>query len=87
MTWTTFHRRGEILRTVIATTDERRDGVLPMDLDGVAETFGDEFTVLMAEAFGVSEARAATWTAKMRGAQTHTEESIRRSLLACALGA
>ena len=54
---------------------------------GAAETFGDEFTVLMAEAFGVSEARAATWTAKMRGAQTHTEESIRRSLLACALGA
>lgn len=48
MTWKTFHHRGEILRSVIATTHERRDGRLPMDLDGVAETFGDELTLLAA---------------------------------------
>jgi hypothetical protein len=46
MTWTAFHRRGEVLRTVIDTVDARRDGLLPMDLPGVAETFGDELTLL-----------------------------------------
>jgi len=48
MTWQSFHRRGEILRTVIATADERLDGVLPMDVDGVRETFGDETSLLAA---------------------------------------
>ncbi|MGA8245612.1 MAG: hypothetical protein WB797_01790, partial [Nocardioides sp.] len=46
MTWTTFHHRGEVLRTVTLTADERRDGILPMDVDGVRETFGDELTLL-----------------------------------------
>lgn len=46
MTWNSFHRRGEILRTVIETVDARRDGVLPLDVDGVAETFGDALTLL-----------------------------------------
>lgn len=46
MTWTTFHRRGDVLRTVIATADRRRDGRLPMDVEGVAETFGDELSLL-----------------------------------------
>ncbi|MCW2833792.1 MAG: hypothetical protein JWN68_1745 [Nocardioides sp.] len=46
MTWNSFHRRGEILRTVIADADARQDGCLPMDVDGVAETFGDELTLL-----------------------------------------
>jgi hypothetical protein len=46
MTWTTFHHRGEILRTVTLTADRRRDGILPMDVDGVRETFGDELTLL-----------------------------------------
>jgi hypothetical protein len=48
MTWTTFHRRGEVLRAVTATADERRDGLLPMDLAGVPETFGDELELLAA---------------------------------------
>ncbi|NYD42724.1 hypothetical protein [Nocardioides panaciterrulae] len=48
MTWKSFHRRGEILRAVLATVDQRRDGLLPMDLDGVAETFGDETALLAA---------------------------------------
>lgn len=48
MTWKSFHNRGEILRTVIATANVRRDGVLPMDVTGVTETFGDELTLLAA---------------------------------------
>jgi len=48
MTWTTFHHRGELLRLVTATADERRDAILPMDLAGVTETFGDELTLLAA---------------------------------------
>ena len=46
MTWTTFHRRGEVLRTVIDAADTRRDGLLPMDLPGVTETFEDELALL-----------------------------------------
>jgi hypothetical protein len=46
MTWTTFHHRGEVLRAVTRTADERRDGLLPLDVDGVPETFGDELSLL-----------------------------------------
>jgi len=48
MTWNTFHHRGEILQTVIETADHRRDGVLPMQLPGVTETFRDELDLLAA---------------------------------------
>lgn len=48
MTWKSFHNRGEILRSVIATAGVRRDGRLPMDVPGVAETFGDELSLLAA---------------------------------------
>ena len=40
MTWTSFHSRGEILRDVIAVANQRRDGLLPMDVDGVADGEG-----------------------------------------------
>ena len=46
MTWKTHHRRGDVLREVIRTADERLDGRLPLDVDGVADTFGDEVTLL-----------------------------------------
>ncbi len=46
MTWDAFHRRGEVLRTVLEQADVRRDGVLPMEVPGVAETFGDEVALL-----------------------------------------
>ncbi len=46
MTWTSFHRRGEILRDVIASANRRRDGRLPSDLPGVAKTFVDERELL-----------------------------------------
>lgn len=42
MTWKSFHNRGETLRSVIATANTRHDGRLPMDVAGVAETFGPE---------------------------------------------
>src|SRR5690349_24927155 len=48
MTWTTFRRRGEVLRRAIEVLDARRDGVLPMDLPGVTETFGSENDLLAA---------------------------------------
>lgn len=46
MTWKAFHNRGETLRSVISTAAERRDGILPMDLPGVAERFRDELDLL-----------------------------------------
>jgi hypothetical protein len=46
MTWTSFHRRGEILRDVIVSANRRRDGILPMDVAGVAETFDDEMALV-----------------------------------------
>lgn len=48
MTWNAFHHRGEILHTVVETANTRRDGVLPMDLPGVKETFRDELDLLSA---------------------------------------
>jgi len=46
MTWNAFHHRGEILQTVIDTADLRRDGVLPMDVPGVTDTFRDELDLI-----------------------------------------
>lgn len=46
MTWDVFHHRGEVLRAVVETADACGDGVLPMELPGVAETFGDELALI-----------------------------------------
>ncbi len=50
MTWKSHHRRADVLRDVITTADSRLDGtapaLLPMDVEGVTETFGDELTLL-----------------------------------------
>jgi hypothetical protein len=46
MTWTAFHRRGEVLRTVVETADQRIDGELPLDVAGVAEAFADATDLL-----------------------------------------
>jgi len=48
MTWNTFHHRGAILQTVVEFADRRRDGVLPMQLPGITETFRDELDLLAA---------------------------------------
>lgn len=46
MTWKSFHSRGAVLRAVVEIADARRDGVLPMHVDGVHEIFGDELALL-----------------------------------------
>ena len=46
MTWTSFHRRGDVLRAVVAAADERRDGVLPRDVEGITDTFADDLELL-----------------------------------------
>jgi hypothetical protein len=48
MTWNAFHHRGEILQSVVEAADSRLDGVLPMQLPGVAEAFRDELDLLAA---------------------------------------
>jgi len=45
MSPTTPHR-AEVLREVISVAELRADGVLPMDVPGVQDTFGDETTLL-----------------------------------------
>jgi hypothetical protein len=46
MTWTSHHRRGEVLRAVISAADDRLDGRLPLDVEGVTDAFGDDLTLL-----------------------------------------
>ena len=46
MSWNTFHNRGEILRDVVQVANDRRDGVLPMGVPGVAENFTDELDLV-----------------------------------------
>ena len=41
-------RREAVLRAVIATADARRDGVLPTDVAGVAQTFADDLDLVAA---------------------------------------
>lgn len=46
MNWSSYHTRGETLRSVIETADRRLDGRLPMDVEGVRATFDDEFDLV-----------------------------------------
>lgn len=46
MTWKSLPTRGETLRAVIEVANTRLDARLPMDVDGVAETFGDALDLL-----------------------------------------
>jgi hypothetical protein len=46
MSWSSFHNRGEILRAVAGTANERRDGILPVGVPGVAENFEDELDLI-----------------------------------------
>ncbi|HET6651682.1 MAG TPA: hypothetical protein VFH10_03505 [Nocardioides sp.] len=47
-TWDAFHRRGDVLRAVADRADARRDGVLPLDVLGLAETFPDQLDLIAA---------------------------------------
>lgn len=42
MTWNAQQTRGEILREVSAVADARRDGELPLHVEGVRKAFVDE---------------------------------------------
>jgi hypothetical protein len=46
MSWNNFHNRGEILRAVVDTANDRRDGVLPVGVPGVVENFTDELDLV-----------------------------------------
>lgn len=46
MNWEAFHRRGDVLQAVIKEADARRDGILPMYVTGVEQTFSDELDLL-----------------------------------------
>ncbi len=46
MNWNAFKTRGEILRDVSAVADARRDGALPLEVDGVRTAFADELDLL-----------------------------------------
>jgi hypothetical protein len=60
-------RRGETLRDVIATANDRCDGRLPLDVPGVAETFHDELDLL-----GALQLR---WHSRLTG---HLEQELVR---------
>ncbi|MCX6395424.1 MAG: hypothetical protein NTV23_02945 [Propionibacteriales bacterium] len=67
MTWNAFHHRGEILQAVIDAADSRLDGILPMDIPGVPETFASELDLI--------GALALKWHARLSG-------NIERELMA-----
>ncbi|MGI9155055.1 MAG: hypothetical protein ACR2FG_00205 [Marmoricola sp.] len=46
--WTAFHRRGDVIRAVSHEADLRRDGVLPMQVAGVEQTFSDDLDLVSA---------------------------------------
>lgn len=46
MTWNTHHSRAAVLRAVEDAADARRDGMLPMDVEGVTHVFDGELDLL-----------------------------------------
>ena len=42
MSWTAFHSRGETLHAVVDAANTAQDGILPLQVPGVAENFTDE---------------------------------------------
>lgn len=79
MNWESFHRRGEVLRAVIAEIGVRRDGTLPMDVPGVQQTFRDELDLLGAIQLKWS-ARLSGWLERESAEQPmDLEESVLRA--------
>ena len=46
MNWTAHHNRGDVLRNVVKVANSRQDGLLPMDVDGVAQTFRSDLDLI-----------------------------------------
>lgn len=63
MTWDAFHRRGEILRDLIATAGARRDGTLPHRLADGTELYPDLFD----DELDLVGALLLTWHARLSG--------------------
>ncbi|HSE08746.1 MAG TPA: hypothetical protein VLB29_08770 [Nocardioidaceae bacterium] len=76
MTWDAFHRRGEVLRNVLEHAETYRDGELPMELPGVAETFGDELTLLGALQLRWHTRLAGTIERELMGQPMDLEASV-----------
>jgi hypothetical protein len=76
MTWTTFHNRGEVLRTVIDAADARRDGLLPMDVPGVSQTFDDDLALLGALLLRWHTRLSGRIEAAMMHQPTDTDEAV-----------
>lgn len=76
MTWDAFHRRGEVLRNVLAHAETHRDGRLPMELAGVAETFGDELTLLGALQLRWHTRLAGSIERELMGQPTELEAAV-----------
>ncbi len=84
MTWDSFHRRGEVLRRVLEHAEARRDGALPMELAGVAETFGDEITLLGALQLRWHTRLAGAVERELMGPPGDLEEAVTRGWRAAA---
>ena len=86
MTWTTYHRREDAMRDVIAAVDARADGRLPMDLPGVAETFGDDrpcsalSSCAGTPAWPAGSSASSTGAARSRGRDRRRAPADRREL-------
>jgi len=59
MSWNDFHHREEVLRVVVDTANENRDGVLPMHVPGVTQNFTDELDL--------AGALLLKWNARLSG--------------------
>src|SRR3954454_4287590 len=46
MSWNAFHSRGETLHAVVDAANTHRDGILPMQVPGVAENFTDDIDLV-----------------------------------------
>lgn len=83
--WTAFHHRGEVLRAVTDEADLRGDGVLPMHLAGVADTFADELDLIGALQLRWHTRLAGTIERRLAEQPLDLEEAVRSSWVATAV--
>lgn len=77
MTWDAYHRRNEVLRDVAATTDRRRDGVLPWDeLEAARAAFDSPTDLLLA--------LQMRWNTRLRAHVEHELDEYPEDLFAAA---
>lgn len=84
MTWTSYHRRGDVLRTVVAAADQCRDGRLPTDVEGVAATFRDDLDLLGALSLRWHTRLAGRIEAELAAQPLDLEAAVVRAWQSCA---